>query len=154
MMAKDWLFQGDGWLCDLRAAGVLIKDGKLLVQRDKNGAEYALPGGHVQVGETTENALKREFGEEMSIDIHITRLLWTEECFWRFNGRQMHHLCFYYLIDCNLPDSGFRPHCDNEKVELGFIPLNEIQHITLYPAFAKEQLFALGTSPQHFITYA
>lgn len=153
-MAKDWLFKGENWLCDLRTAGVLIRDGKLLVQRDKNGAEYALPGGHVQVGETTENALKREFGEEMGIDIHITRLLWTEECFWHWNGRQMHNLCFYYLIEGALADDGFHPHRDNDQVEYGFIPLNEIQNITLYPAFLKEQIFALKDHPQHFITYA
>lgn len=153
-MAKDWLFKGENWLCDLRAAGVLIRDGKLLVQRDKNGAEYALPGGYVQVGKTTENALKREFGEEMGIEIHVKRLLWTEECFWTWNGRQMHNLCFYYLIEGEPADDGFRTHRDNDQVEYGFIPLNEIQNITLYPAFLKEQIFALKDHPRHFITYA
>ena len=49
-MTKDWLFRGEDYACDLRAAGVLMRDGKILLQRDKNGAEYAVPGGHVQVG--------------------------------------------------------------------------------------------------------
>ncbi len=47
-MARDSLFRGEDYRCDLRVAGVLLKDGKILLQRDKNGAEYALPGGHVQ----------------------------------------------------------------------------------------------------------
>ena len=87
-MTKDWLFRGEDYACDLRAAGVLIRDGKILLQRDKNGAEYAAPGAHVQVGETTENAVKREFREETGVDVAVERLLWTEECFWQWNGRQ------------------------------------------------------------------
>ena len=82
-MTKDWLFRGEDYTCDLRAAGVLIQGGKILLQRDKNGVEYAVPGGHVQVGEETQNALKREFCEEMGVKIAIKRLLWTEECLWR-----------------------------------------------------------------------
>lgn len=46
-MKKDWLFRDETTVCNVRVAGVLLRDGKLLVQRDKNGAEYALPGGHV-----------------------------------------------------------------------------------------------------------
>lgn len=154
-MAKDWLFKGDNWLCDLRAAGVLIRDGKILVQRDKNGTEYALPGGHVQVGETTENALKREFQEEMGNEITVQRLLWTEECFWTWNGRQTHNLCFYYLIDGDIADNGaFAPHHDNENVVYGYLPLEELENVTLYPAFLKERIFALGEHPEHFVTYA
>lgn len=154
-MAKDWLFKGENYLCDLRAAGVLIRDGKLLVQRDKNGVEYALPGGHVQVGETTENALKREFQEEMGIDIQIKRLLWTEECFWTWHGRQVHNLCFYYLIDGDIADNGaFVPHHDNDSVVYGYLPLEELENVTLYPAFLKERIFTLGEHSEHFVTYS
>ena len=52
-MDKDWIFKADEYICDLRTVGVLIRDGKLLVQRDRDGSEYALPGGHVKIGETT-----------------------------------------------------------------------------------------------------
>lgn len=36
--------------------GVLIRDGKILVQRDRDGHEYVLPGGHVKIGEILEDA--------------------------------------------------------------------------------------------------
>ena len=58
---KDWLFTGADYLCDLRVTGVLVRDGKFLVQREKDGQEYALPGGHVKVGEAMTDALIREF---------------------------------------------------------------------------------------------
>ena len=47
-MNKDWLFTGDGYVCGLRAAGVLIRNNTILVQREIDGNEYALPGGHIK----------------------------------------------------------------------------------------------------------
>ena len=38
-MNKDWLFTSDEYICDLRTVGVLIRDGKILVQRDHDGHE-------------------------------------------------------------------------------------------------------------------
>lgn len=49
MKDKDWLFTSDEYICDLRTAAVLVQDEKILVQRERNGNEYALPGGHVEV---------------------------------------------------------------------------------------------------------
>lgn len=83
-MKQDWHFQTETYTCDLRVAGVLIRNGYLLVQRDTGGTEYALPGGHVQIGETTMQALLREWQEEMNTPIVCEKLLWTEECFWQW----------------------------------------------------------------------
>ncbi|MDE6847136.1 MAG: NUDIX domain-containing protein [Lachnospiraceae bacterium] len=47
----------------------------MVVQRDKSGSEYAIPGGHVKVGETTEEALIREYKEETGADVKCERLL-------------------------------------------------------------------------------
>lgn len=51
-MEKDWIFATDEYICDLRTVSVLIKDNIILVQRDKDDNEYALPSGHVKIGET------------------------------------------------------------------------------------------------------
>ena len=157
MMEKDWIFRTEEYSCGLRAAGVWIKDDMLLVQRDAGGAEYALPGGHVHIGETTEHALVREFGEELSVQVCIRRLLWTEECFWQWNGRMNHDLCFYYLIDGDadiLPAPGcFVPHRDNPRVEVGWLPVSELEGAVIYPAFIRERIRQLDAEPAHFITY-
>ena len=107
-MEKDWIFRTDEYICDLRTVGVLVRNGKLLVQRDRDGNEYALPGGHVKIGETTVDGLVREYKEETGADIKVGKLLWTEECFWEWNGRTAHNLAFYYLIEDNstIPDTG------------------------------------------------
>lgn len=80
-MDKDWLFKTEEYICDVRTVGVLFKDDKILVQREADGNEYALPGGHIKIGETLEDGLVREFKEETNADIKCKRLLWTEECF-------------------------------------------------------------------------
>lgn len=51
-MDKDWLFVTDEYICDLRTVAVFIKNDKILVQRDRDGSEYALHGGHIKIGET------------------------------------------------------------------------------------------------------
>lgn len=158
-MKQDWHFQTETYTCDLRVAGVLIRNGSLLVQRDTGGTEYALPGGHVQIGETTMQALLREWQEEMNTPIVCEKLLWTEECFWQWQGKQAHNLSFYYLVhpedDAHLPNTDiFVPHRDNAYVEVGWLPIDELSNITIYPDFIKECIHHLDDVPSHHITFA
>lgn len=156
-MNKDWLFTGDGYTCDLRVAGVLVKDHRVLVQREKDGTAYALPGGHVQIGETLEDALVREIREEMGVGIRCVRLLWSEECFWAWCGRQAHQISFYYLMELreplDLPENGeFVPQKDHRDVVFGWMPIEELQHVTVYPAFLKEEIHHLNGPMKHFVS--
>ena len=159
MTTPDWIFHIGDYVCDVRAAGLLVRDGKVLLQRDKGGSEYALPGGHIRMGETTEEALIREYKEETGADILCERMLWTEECFWERQGRKAHNLTFYYLIslkDINaLPDCGaFLPQKDNPEVVVGWMPVADIQNITLYPEFLKSEIGCLDGPVKHFVTRA
>ncbi len=73
-MDGDWLFKAENAVCELRVAAVLVAEGWILVQREVDGDEYALPGGHVKVGETLEDALKRELFEETGLRVACRRL--------------------------------------------------------------------------------
>lgn len=50
-----------------KAAGILIKDKKLLVEKSKNKEFFIAPGGKIEAGETPEHALVRELDEEFGI---------------------------------------------------------------------------------------
>lgn len=53
-------------------AGVCIKDNKVLLARHTYGSgkgKLIIPGGYVEYGETPQDALKREFSEEVNIVI-------------------------------------------------------------------------------------
>jgi len=53
---------------------VLCKTGIILVKRKNHPKGWALPGGFVDIGETVENAVKREVFEETGLRIEIVRL--------------------------------------------------------------------------------
>ena len=156
-MDKDWLFVTDEYICDLRTVAVFIKNDKILVQRDRDGSEYALHGGHIKIGETLENGLIREIMEEMGVQIECRRLLWSEECFWEWNGKQVHNIAFYYLIklcdDFEIPDNGeFVSQKDNCNVVIGWMPIDQLQNITIYPEFLKKEIYHLNDPIKHFVS--
>lgn len=63
------------------ARAIIIDDNGLMTfyrEKVKNGKKecyYAIPGGHVEEGETPEETVKRELKEELNIDIEIIRYL-------------------------------------------------------------------------------
>lgn len=153
----DWIFRGEDYVCDFRAAGVLVKGGRIFVQREKDGCEYALPGGHVKIGEESAESLRREFLEEAGVDISVGRLLWTEECFWEWKGKKAHNISFYYRVELcegqEIPE-GFMPQGDNENVVMGWMDIGEIKNVTIYPEFLEETIFDLDAPMRHFVTRA
>lgn len=154
---KDWLFTSSEYFCGIRTVGVLVRNNKILVQRDKNGNEYALPGGHIKIGETLESGLIREYREEIGVDINIKRLLWSEECFWEYKGKQAHNIAFYFLIEeCEgfeIPDNGeFISHKDNCSIVIGWVNIGEIHKMTIYPDFLKTEIYRLNGPIRHFVS--
>ena len=51
-----------------KAAGIIIRDKKLLVERSKGKDFFISPGGSIEAGETAKQALVRELKEEFDID--------------------------------------------------------------------------------------
>ena len=155
-MRKDWVFSDENNICHFRTVGVLLKANKVLVQRDKDGAEYALPGGHVKVGETSEESLIREYKEETGADISCGRLIWVEETFWKWGNKTAHGIAFYYLIslknDMDIPDGYFESHKDNCNVLLQWVTIDEMKQLTIYPAFIKEKIETISENIEHFIS--
>ena len=156
-MERDWLFKEDNFTCGIRAAGILIHDGKILLQRDRDGNEYALPGGHIRVGEISEKAVAREYFEETGALVEPVRLLFIGETFWEWKGRQSHSISFEYLLRMLTPpdlpfDGTFKPHKDNDKVVIGWVPLEKVKELIVYPEVLKDYLEALPEKPVHYIS--
>lgn len=55
-------------------AVVLDEGGRILLQRRRDNGEWALPGGHVERGETIAEAALREIEEETACSAEIVRL--------------------------------------------------------------------------------
>lgn len=54
--------------------GVLIHDDKVLLLKNER-EEWELPGGKLELGETSEDCLAREFEEETGLDITVGKIL-------------------------------------------------------------------------------
>ena len=59
--------------------GLLIKDEHLLVCHNAENRYAYLPGGHVEFWETREQALQREWQEELACSCHIEKYLQSFE---------------------------------------------------------------------------
>jgi len=154
-MKRDWYFSNDNKICNYRVAGILIKNGKILVQRERDSDEYALPGGHVIIGETSEQSLIREFKEETGADISCSRLIWIEECFWKWGGKDTHTISFYWLVNLDIgsdiPDISMQSQKDNCNVILEWVTLDSLCDLTIYPDFVKEKATNISNNIEHFV---
>lgn len=52
-----------------KAAGIIIRNRKLLVEKSKNKEFFISPGGSIEDGETPKQALVRDLKEEFQIDV-------------------------------------------------------------------------------------
>ena len=150
---NDWIFSDENNICHFRAAGVLIRDNKLFVQKESNNV-CAIPGGHVSFGETSENALIREFKEEIGIDIVVDRLIWVEENFWKWGTKDAHNISFYFLVslsnDSDLADSFNKPIKDHSDINLQWVTFDEIKELEIYPSYIKDKIANISDSMEHF----
>ena len=82
--------------------GLAIKDGKLLVgesfDKVKNQTFYRCLGGGIDFLERSEDALKREFKEEINSTITVKDFLGVSENIFVYQGKNAHEIVFYYSV--------------------------------------------------------
>jgi 8-oxo-dGTP diphosphatase len=117
-----------------RAAVVLLQDDKIaLIERQRAGLHYfTFPGGHVETGETPEQAAVRETKEELGLNISIQRLL--AEIWWHDQPQ------YYYLVETVDGDfgSGMGEEMHSPLPERGsyvpvWIPLQDLLDLPVLP---------------------
>ena len=81
-----------------RVVGICEKDGKILLCRLKTDEYWACVGGKVAFGESTEEAIVREYWEETSAKIQIDHLSAVVESFFTLEGRKWHQYIFFYQL--------------------------------------------------------
>jgi 8-oxo-dGTP pyrophosphatase MutT (NUDIX family) len=84
------------------AGGVVIREqqGELLlaVIRPRGKMVWALPKGHVDPGETPEQAAMREVREETGLDADLERSLGDIQYFYQFRGKRIHKTVSFFLF--------------------------------------------------------
>lgn len=96
----------------------LMPDGSLPLVRDKDEKRFTLPGGRVDEGETPEQALVREFIEEVQFKPEQIKLLGSMEVIEKNNNGEVvnHHQQVRFV--CYASEAGnFVPYKDGFEVE-------------------------------------
>jgi ADP-ribose pyrophosphatase YjhB (NUDIX family) len=130
---KRWLRQVDEF-----SAGGLIVDlagevprGALIGRTDRQGRLlWSLPKGHIEQGETAEQAALREVREETGIDGEIVGELGVIDFWFVAEGRRIHKTVRHYLmrrVGGELSDA------DIEVDEVAWVPLPDIRRRLAYP---------------------
>lgn len=87
--------------------GALVANSKgeiLIVRSSKWGNKYTVPGGHIELGEQAEDAIKREVKEETGLDIHSVKLLLVQQAIYPANYYKHEHFIFMDYL-CKSMDS-------------------------------------------------
>ncbi len=62
-------------------------------------------------------------------------------------------LSYDLVIHTDIPDRGeFVSHKDNCDVIIGWIPIEEIENIIIYPEFIKKEIYHLDEPMKHFVS--
>jgi ADP-ribose pyrophosphatase YjhB (NUDIX family) len=120
------------------SAGGLVVDlagdvplGALIGRTDRHGRLlWSLPKGHIEQGETAEQAAVREVAEETGISGVIMGELGTIDFWFVAEGRRIHKTVQHYLMRAT---GGELSDADVEVSEVAWVPLPEISGRLAYP---------------------
>ena len=135
------------------ARAVIIRDDRVLLGRGNEEDFWTLPGGHVEPGEMSGQALLREVTEELgAANTRIGRLLWIVENHFVYRGQTCHEVGFYYRVE--LP-AGALPICSGEFAgcepctRFRWFHLSDIARLDIRPRILSARLDALPAAPEH-----
>lgn len=124
---------------------VIRHEGKLLLHRgvdDANGEAFLRPfGGHVEFGETGEEAIRREIKEETGADITDVRLWEVKENLFTYHCEPAHEIIFFYegkiTDESVLSKQTFSFTDGGRTIEAGWFSKEDVEreNISIYPPF-------------------
>ena len=132
----------------VRVSGILIVNNKILVSKYSNDS-YCLPGGYVELGETTIDAIRRELKEELDTEIEVERFMGISENFFtNFKNEKTHGIDFYYKVkpkdinNINLNDYNYLENDNGHEILHNFkwIELAKLENYNLLPKEIKNYI--------------
>jgi 8-oxo-dGTP pyrophosphatase MutT (NUDIX family) len=145
----DISYTTDNSKFNYRVCALFISDGRVLAMRDERSPYYYLPGGRVKLGETAEQAILREIGEELNVPAKILRPLWLNQGFFTedVDGMRYHELCVYFLMETppKLSDKSerFTMREGLHVHDFEWLSFERLKDEYFYPIFLKSEIFHL-----------
>lgn len=115
---------------------VIIREGRLaLIKRGNEPArgKWTIPGGHVELGESPENAVIRETMEETGLDVETPTLLdVVTNVDLDKDGKIKYH---YVIIDYLVHVTAGTAQASSDAAELRWVPFDEVESFNLTASF-------------------
>ena len=134
-----------------RVVGILFDENeRVLIQRVAENPFYCLPGGRVELGESSLEAVKRELEEELGFDVKVEKpLFFLENFFTRANGKAVHEIGIFFKVTSEVAPKEDWEIVENDKGELKtlrykWVTMKELEVQDVRPAFLKEKLLNLS----------
>ena len=158
VMEKDCCFIDGEKRFRYRAAAIIVEDNCVLFAGNEVDDYYYSIGGGIHLGETSEEAVKREVFEETGVEYEVDRLAVIHENFFigssELKGVDCHEIALYYMMkpkgNKNLNSQSLTK--SGVKESMHWIPIDELEKYNAYPSFMKEYLKAEHTGIKHIIT--
>lgn len=126
----------------IRAAGVLVVDGAVLLENAVGTDLWNLPGGRLEDAETLQLAVRREFQEEMGLAVACEDMLFVHENFFPLGSDVMREYGFYFRV--RALDSKVSPKAPSASREPRFryawVALDRLHKIDFKPAVLIQHL--------------
>ena len=133
---------------EIRVAGLVVKEGKILLAHHEKAGEFywVVPGGHVQFGETLSEALEREIREETSLALSCGNLIFAND--YVSSDKRRHAVNLYFEMRGQIPENAplyNEGHSDKKLRGTRFFAVEELANITVKPDIAKVLIEYLQT---------
>ena len=149
--------KGDKWF-RYRAAAIIVEDDCVLFAGNEKDDYYYSIGGAVHMGETAEDAVKREVLEETGVEYEIDHLAVIHENFFDENdsalkGMDCHEVALYFVMKPRgTKELKSNSYTQGVKENMFWIPISELDKYKAFPTFMKEFLQSEHTGIEHIVS--
>lgn len=141
----DLTLDVEDYKLNIRAGGVIIHNNKILAHRNINKDHYCLPGGRIEIGESSEQTIKREIQEELGKQIEIRGYVATIENFFEMENKKYHEIYFLHRLEFAKDEDkkiDYTMHNveGKEYLQYEWLDLDKIEQYNILPKCLKEVL--------------
>lgn len=147
-------YQKDNLKFNLRISAIIYDRNRnyVLLHKKRNNNFWMLPGGRVEFGEPTDEAIKREMKEELNYDLKY-EFQFSSESFFTLNNIKYHELNYYYYsqIEQSINDEYQFNGVEGDFYIFKWVNLKNIDKYNLLPSQIKEQIISPNTKIKKLI---
>ena len=132
---------------DVRACGILLEGEQLLISNEPDG-NRTLTGGAVKIGETTAEAVIREFQEETGLAVEVVRLVAIIENFLIYQNADYHQFIYVYGLKRKMTAVGMPVLAGEEKLLPQWVKFDKLEGKDLRPKILNEVVRYYQEHPQ------